>query len=321
MKWEIVSFITFVQILSLFCFVQVQGTNVLLDEYKNMRFWDTGVGRCFFNQETTNSCVPTSVQMVLKYLDFSPLPNQTELAIEMHTDISHPTQWRYVYIPFENRGFSEYYNQSLSSIFDNALIYLKGNVSKNFPAIIKIWYDEQAKSEGKITHAVVVTGYNSTGIFVHDPWYEPNRFLNLSAFSSLWETDSGYWAFIIQREPNFDLTVKVKDFLGNAIPNVQLTLRGKSNYIRVTDLNGTAIFSNLTIAGYVLSYDWRFQSKEYNIPLTKNERVSYYLLFSNQTILVITIGFLVIVFIIYWILRKKKIKMDMYFLVVRKSYS
>lgn len=291
---------------NLFCFVQVQGTDFLSDEYKNMRFWDTEVGRCFFNQETTNSCVPASVQMVLRYLDFSPLPNQTQLATEMHTDINLPTQWEYVFIPFEERGFSGYYSQSVSDDFSQALISLKGNVSKNFPAIIKIWYDEQAKSEGKITHAVVVTGYNSSGIFVHDPWYEPNRFLNFSAFSSLWETDSGYWAFIIQREPKFDLIVEVKDFFGNAIPDVQLTLRGESNYIKVTDLNGTAIFSNLTIASYVLSYDWRFQSKEYNIPLTRNERIGYYLLLSNQTILVITIGFLVIVFIICWILRKRK---------------
>jgi hypothetical protein len=305
MKWKIVSFITFVQVSSLFCFVQVQGTDFLLNEYKNMRFWDIEVGRCFFNQETTNSCVSASVQMVLRYMDFSPLPNQTELATEMHTDINHPAQWEYISIPFEERGFSEYY-QSASNDFSQALISLRGNVSKNFPAIIRIWYDEQAKSEGKITHAVVVTGYNSTGIFVHDPLYEPNRFLNLSAFSSLWETNSEYRAFIIQREPKFDLIVEVKDFFGNAIPDVQLTLRGKSNYTRVADLNGTAIFSNLTIAGYVLSYDWRFQSKEYNIILTNNERVSYCLLFSNQTILVITIGFLVIVFIIYWILRKRR---------------
>jgi hypothetical protein len=212
-----------------------------------------------------------------------------------------------VYIPFNRRGFSEYYDQSLSTNFNNALIHLEGNVSKNFPAIIKIWYDKQAKSEGKITHAVVVTGYNSTGIFIHDPWYQPNRFLNLSTFSSLWAIDSEYWAFIIQREPNFNLTVKMTDFFGNAISNVQLTLRGKSNYTRVTDSNGTAEFSNLTISDYILSYDWRYQSKEYYVALTKNEVVSYCLLFSNQTILVLlAIWFLLIASITYLITRKRR---------------
>ena len=170
------------------------------------------MGRCFFPQETSNSCVPASIQMVLRYLDYSPLPNQTQLATEMHTDIKHTTEWRFTYIPFKNRSFSEYYNQSLSSYFSIALSHLKGNISQNFPAIVKTWYDEQAKAEGKVTHARVVTGYNSTGIFLHDPWDEPNEFLNYSTFSSLWKTNSGYWAFIVKQEPKFDLIVEVKDW-------------------------------------------------------------------------------------------------------------
>jgi hypothetical protein len=270
-----------------------------------MRFWDAGIGGCFFSQETTNSCVPASVQMVLKYLDFSPLPNQTQLAAEMHTDINHTTEWRYLYIPFKERGFSEYYDQSLSDDFNRALANLKGNVSKNFPAILKIWYDEQAKSEGKVTHAVVVTGYNSTGIFVHDPLYQPNRFLNYSAFSSLWETNSGCWAFILKVEPKFDLIVEAQDWFESVIPGVQFTLSGENNQTSVTDLNGIARFSNLTMGKYVLSYRWRFQSGEYNIALTRMIKVNCKLLLSNQTIVGTVTSFLIIIVIVI-ILRLRK---------------
>ena len=300
------SFILFMQVLSLFSFAETQDTNSVPDSYRNMRFWDVEVSRCFSYQETSNSCVSASIEMVLKYLDLLPLPNQSQLAIEMHTDINHTTQWRYTNIPFEKRGFSKYYNQSLSNDFGIALSYLKGNVSQNFPAIIKTWYDEQAKAKAKVTHARVVTGYNSTGIFVHDPWDGPNEFLNYSTFSSLWN-DAGYWAFIVKQEPKFDLIVEVKDWFGNPIPEVEFILRGEINQTEVTNSDGNAKFSNLTIANYILSYDWRFQSEEDSITLTKPTKISYKVFLSNEAILGITIAvFLVIIGIVIWILRKKR---------------
>lgn len=303
MKWKTaVLLILFVQLFSLFPFAERQDTLSLSDEYLNLRFWDTEVDRCFFYQETRNSCVPASVQMVLEYLDYSPLPNQTVLATEMHTDVNHPTKWRYVYITFEKRNFSEY-SQSLSDDFGVALSNLKGNISRNFPAIVNTWYDEQAKLEGEISHARVVTGYNSTGIFVHDPWDGPNRFLNYSVFSSLWKTSSGYWAFILRQEPEFDLIVEVKDWFRTPIPDVEFILTDELNRTEVTNSNGTAEFSNLTIADYVLSYDWRFQSEECNVVLTRTTKVSYTFFLSNQTIFVIVMACFVALLII-WILKK-----------------
>lgn len=269
-----------------------------------MGFWDIEVGRCFFYQETSNSCVSASIQIVLKYLDFSPLPNQTQLATEMHTDINHTTKWKYTYIPFQNRSFSEYYNQSLSNDFNRALVSLKGNVSQNFPVIVNAWYDEQAKLEGKITHASVVTGYNLTGIFVHDPWYGPNRFLNYSAFSSLWETGSEYWAFIVRREPKFDLIVGITDWFGNPISGVNVTLGGETNRTEVTDMNGTVEFSNLTIANYVLGYSWRFQWEEDRITLTKRTTLGYNVFLSDLMIFVIAIFSFLALFVIVRILMK-----------------
>jgi len=309
MKWKIaesVACILFIQVLSLSPFAIVQDTDSIPDSYRNMRFWDVELDSCFFDQITSTSCIPASIQMVLRYLDFSPLPNQTRLATEMHTVVEHTTEWRFTYIPFENRGFSEYFQQSLSNDFNVALSRLKGNTSQNFPAIVRTWYDEQTKDNGEMTHARVVTGYNSTGIFFHDPWDEPNEFLNYSTFSSLWKTNSGYWAFIVKQEPKFDLNVEVTDWFGNPVTEVAFVLRGEINQTEVTDLKGTAKFSNLTIANYVLSYSWRFQSEEDNITLTKTVRVSYRVFFSNPTILGIAIiASLVVVVVIIWILKKR----------------
>jgi hypothetical protein len=294
------------QVFSLFSFVKVQDTGILLNSYLNLRFWDIEIGECFFRQETSNSCVSASIQMVLKYFDFSPLPNQTQLAEEMYADINRTVEWQYAYIPFKNRGFFEYYNQSLSNDFNDALNNLKGNVSQNFPVIINTWYDENLKSQGKITHARVVTGYNLTGIFFHDPWDGPNRFLNYSVFSSLWRTNLGYWAFIVKREPKFDLVVEVRDYFSTPIRGVTLILKGKIDRIEITNLNGTAKFSNLTIANYVLSYDWRFQSQKCDITLTKTKNVSFSLFLSDQTISLTAITTIFIfALVIVWFLKKR----------------
>ena len=265
------------------------AVNVNSDTYMNMRFWNVETGECFYYQQTTNSCVSASVQMVLEYLDYSPLPNQTELAMEMNTDINHTTEWKYVYIPFQNRGFSEYFNQSLSDDFNEALSCLKGNLSQNYPIIIDTWYDENAKSAGNITHARVVTGYNPTGIFFNDPWSGPNELLNYSEFSSLWNVDGEFWALIVEREPKFDVSVEVKDWFGNPIQGVQFLLDDGNNFTQVTDSHGIAQFSNPSIANYILSYDWRFQSGRYNIALIDTKDVDVSLYWSNETILLVVI--------------------------------
>lgn len=275
-------------LLSAFGIVHSQAMNPDSETYLNMRFWDAETGECFRLQETTNSCVSASVQMVLQYLDYSPLPNQTQLATEMHTDINHTTQWKYVYIPFKDRDFSEYINQSLSQDFNQALSYLKGNLTQNFPIIINTWFDEEAKSNGSVTHARVVTGYNSTGIFFHDPWSEPNEFLNYSEFSNLWQTDSGFWAFVVKSQPKFDITIEVKDWLGNPVQGIPLLLK-EANLTQITNSSGVAQFSSLPIANYTVSYDWRLRSEARNISLTYTKKIDFQVYLSNPTILLVAI--------------------------------
>jgi hypothetical protein len=221
--------------------------------------------------------------MVLDYFGYYPLPNQTQLAFEMNTDINSTTQWRYASIPFEKRGFRRFLNQSLSSDFNVAFCLLKEELCQNYPAIVSTWYDEQAKDEGKVTHARVISGYNSTGIFFHDPWSGPSQFMENPVFADMWKTDLGYWAFIVEEKPWFELTVQVTDWFGNPIPHVSLVLQGPVKDTMSTDLSGTAKF-NLTMADYALAYDWRFQSEKINITLTKSESIKFRPFLSDQVI-------------------------------------
>ncbi|MEM3699843.1 MAG: C39 family peptidase [Candidatus Bathyarchaeia archaeon] len=72
---------------------------------------------------------------------------------------------------------------------------LKHYIDQNKPLILLMWYSE-AHVYG---HYRVVTGYNETHIFMHDPWVwlgkygGPNIALNYTLFLDLWSY-SGYWA-------------------------------------------------------------------------------------------------------------------------------
>jgi len=274
------------------------------ESYTNLRLWDPNLNQCFFYQETNNACVPASVQIVLKYLDFQPLPTQTELATEMNTDINHTTQWRYAHIPFDKRGFYDYYNESLSRDFNKALSSLKGNVSQNFPAIINTWYDERAKQEGKVTHARVVTGYNASGIFFHDPASGRNRFLNNSAFSDLWKTDMGYWSLIIKYQPRFGLVVKITDVFGLPVSGVEVTLENGVKATEATDPNGIAQFFNISISEYRLTYNWRFVTTQENLAVTQTTTKGY-MTFSDLTLAILVAIVLTIVGLAI-LVRKKR---------------
>jgi len=236
--------------------------------------------------------------MVLMYLDFSPVPSQMELASEMHTDINHTTEWRYAHIPFENRGFSHYYDQSLSEDFNTALTNLKGDVSQNLPVIMHGWYDQKAKNNGTMTHARVITGYNSTGVFFHDPWSGPNRFLNNSDLCSLWKTDLGYWALIIKSQPTFDLTVEIKDILGLPVSGIEVTLWNGLNHTKLTGANGTVSFYRLSVSERVLRYRWRFESNEDQVTITKPTTECYLIVFSDRSIVALTIAAMIVTLLI-----------------------
>jgi len=209
--------------LSVFLFAKLTYANGDYPQtYKIPNFWDEGKEYCFASQETSVSCVPASIQMVLKSYNVTPLPTQEELAIEMRTDLNHTTEWNFTYIPFDGRNFTEYINQSLSQDADQALANLKGNVSMNFPAIVDTWYDQAYKQSGNMTHARVVTGYNETGIFYHDPSDGPNKYMGNVKFAELWSTNKGFWAFVVESATAPPAQPSGKDFGKYFIDNLDV---------------------------------------------------------------------------------------------------
>lgn len=189
-------------------------------------FWDEEINYSFVFQKTNVSCVPASVHMMLKSLRLEPLPSQEELAEEMKTDINHTTQWRFTYIPFANRDFKEFQNRSLSENRDLALHHLKEHTSKDYRILIITWFSETEKELDEITHARVITGYNETGIFFHDPLSGPNMYLHNSNFIELWDTDYGYWALIIEQGAPRKAVSLLAEWVRNNLDIVALLIVG-----------------------------------------------------------------------------------------------
>jgi hypothetical protein len=247
------------------------------EEYKNPRFWDNNVNYCFIRQETSNSCGPASVQMILKYLNILPLPTQHILAEEMNTSIYEYTYSRCMHIPFKNRYF-KYYNGTTIS-FKQALNNLKGNISKNFPMVILTWYN----LSHKIGHYRVVTGYNYSGIFVHDPFDGPNRFLNNLILEDLWSY-SNFWSLIILEQPYFNISIKIMDVFNFPVKNLKVILINEVNISMLTDSNGMAIFRDLPIGAYILKYNSYVESKTETLVLTSSINKEYKIIFSDDSI-------------------------------------
>ena len=115
----------------------------------------------YFPQKDTYYCGQASVQMVLYQLG-KPV-SQYDLANEMNYIDGAGTRNIYMVGPFQKRGV----DIVSVGIFSNEN-HLRSSVDKGQYSIINIKFDQKSKS----FHYVVVTGYNETGFFLHDPWPE-----------------------------------------------------------------------------------------------------------------------------------------------------
>ena len=135
-------------------------------------------------------CGVASVQMVLEYISGKAV-SQPTLAAELGTNYDSGTYlWKMVN-DFHNRGYSQ------ASQAQGSLDGLKQLNWEGYASIISIWFD----SKRDAAHAVVVTGYNETGIMVNDPyslrWDQsvnrttgPNAFISNSMLANLWTVSS-----------------------------------------------------------------------------------------------------------------------------------
>ena len=66
--------------------------------------------------------------------------------------------------------------------------------------------------------------------------------------------------------------------------------------------------SNLTISNYILNYDWTFQSLEDENVLTKPTKISYLVLLSDQTTIIIAIIGLIVLAVVSFLILKKRVR-------------
>ncbi|UCC28534.1 MAG: C39 family peptidase [Candidatus Bathyarchaeota archaeon] len=149
-------------------------------------------------QETSYYCGPATVQMALGYL-LDTCPTQDELATEVETDakagVTHTEKMRKA---FDNRGFTRVYERELN--FNE----LKIISSKGYLIIILIYFDNTHEYQ----HYVLVIGYHTDTIYIHDPWpissRQPegrtsgaNASLSKDLLGDLWSCQPSNWGLAI----------------------------------------------------------------------------------------------------------------------------
>jgi len=140
--------------------------------------------------------------MGIEYVSGDVIPQGT-LATEMKTDpVKGVTYTNMMHVSFVNRRYASVRERRYVATDE-----LKTQNSLGFISILLIWFDTDHKSG----HYVVVVGYNTTGIFVNDPWPtywgQPrsrktgkNAFISDSLLADLW-TNYNQWVLEIAYGP------------------------------------------------------------------------------------------------------------------------
>jgi hypothetical protein len=169
----------------------------------------------FHYQDTYYYCGPASLEMIFDY--YGEDINQSEIADVART-IGDPVDSTFTdellrathFSNISTSGGAEIPDKNITGYtlrklgyagFENHdmnLTQLKSYIDEDKPLILLMWYSGFHVS----THYRVVTGYNETHVFVHDPWNNitwggryggPNIAFNYTYFLDLWSY-YGYWA-------------------------------------------------------------------------------------------------------------------------------
>ena len=114
----------------------------------------------YFQQRHPYFCGQACAQMVL-YMVEDRVVSQFRLMDEMEFIEGGGTRNIYMYRPFEKRDV-----EGVSCSVFSSPAYLRRCVDRGAYSIINIRFDMSSSSG----HYILVTGYNSSGFFVHDPW-------------------------------------------------------------------------------------------------------------------------------------------------------
>jgi len=126
--------------------------------------------------------------MILDYYDIEPLPTQQKIADEMNVTLFEGTYINYFTDVLERKNITVILCCGLPRNFTLSNKMLKNHIMQDRPIIVSMNYTLSNNSTG---HFRVITGFNETGYFLHDPWYTkpyygPNVFFNYSLFETLW---------------------------------------------------------------------------------------------------------------------------------------
>jgi len=142
-------------------------------------------------------CGQASAQMAIQMIE-ERFVSQFRLQREMNFIPGAGTRNIHMVKPFQKRGIEVVRIGFLSN-----LEHLRDSVDRGHYSIINIRFDETTNSG----HYVLVTGYNSTGFFVHDPWPErwsepvgretgENAYVDAGLLSELWAFRL-YWVLTV----------------------------------------------------------------------------------------------------------------------------
>lgn len=162
---------------------------------------------------------------------------------------------------------------------------LKNYIDQDKPLILLMWYSE-AHMYG---HYRVVTGYNATHIFMHDPWAWSGRYggpdmaFNYTLFSDLWAY-SGNWtlytspwtvnvsapAYIKPETPfQINVTITYPEPLPNALDNYEATLCNatiilpQNLSLAAGETRKKTVGSGFLEAGTSVTINWTLTAKDY----------------------------------------------------------
>lgn len=187
--------ITFVIIVVAILCISIYFNNTQSTKYINAQ-----LSQYYDSQETTYYCAPASVRMVLEYINYSPIPSQTQLAVDMNckAEYSGIQSTSSILIPFIQRNLTSYdWHYGMS--FNSALADVKSHLQQGDAIILGMWFDERKLSG----HFIVAYGYDLNGIFINDPWdygdrpavgrdYGLNAYVTNEQLEPLWSYNS-YW--------------------------------------------------------------------------------------------------------------------------------
>ena len=116
----------------------------------------------YFQQIHPYFCGQATIQMAINTV-LGETPSQWRLMEEMPFVEDVGTCNKHMNLPFKKRDITIIRNNILGN-----QAQLRSSIEKGQVSIINIKFDEEMDSG----HFVLVTGYNATGFFIHDPWTE-----------------------------------------------------------------------------------------------------------------------------------------------------